>query len=55
MAIYCDLQVTVAAEGVPGNVAPFALAVTADTTGGLTDEELQIEKIKISHSKKCVK
>lgn len=37
MAINCDLQVTVAAERVPHNVAPFALAVTADTTGAFTE------------------
>lgn len=35
MAINCDLQVTVAAEEVPHNVAPFALAVIA--TGAFTD------------------
>lgn len=37
MAINCDLQLTVAAEGVPRNVAPFALVVGADTTGAFTD------------------
>lgn len=33
MEIYCDLQVTVAVEGLAGDVAVFAVVVAAADTG----------------------
>lgn len=35
MTIYCDLQVKIAGEGIAGGVAASAVAVAADTIGGL--------------------